>query len=56
VHGTLDKGFDNRLFQVKASFFGNDLTFHVNLNTQQPWKSMPAEAAAKFAESPPALL
>jgi pimeloyl-ACP methyl ester carboxylesterase len=56
VHGTLDKGFDNRLFKVKGSFFGSDLAFHVNLNTQQPWKSMTAEAAAKFAEFPPALL
>ena len=56
MHGNLDKGFDNRLFKVQGSFFGSDLAFHVNLNTQQPWKSMTAEAAAKFAEFPPALL
>ena len=56
VHGTLDKGFDNRLFQVKGSFFGSDLAFHVDLNTQKAWKSMTAEAAAKFAEFRPALL
>jgi hypothetical protein len=56
VHGKLDKGFDNRLFKVKGSFFGNDLSFHVDLNTQQPWKSMTAEAAAKFAEFPAGVL
>jgi len=56
VHGKLDSGFDNRLFKVKGSFFGSDLAFHVNLNTQEHWKKMISEAAAAFADFPPAVL
>jgi pimeloyl-ACP methyl ester carboxylesterase len=56
VHGKLNSGFDNRLFKVKGSFFGSDLAFHVNLNTQEHWKAMTGEAAAAFAKFPPAVL
>lgn len=52
VHGKLEGGFEDRLRRVKGSFFGDDLVFHVNLNTGSEWKAMCSEAANALADLP----